>query len=75
MCFLNALTVFLATYQSQSKHSRLVLQKKMIFFKKQNLYRMEFDCLKTTEPLRGDSLLFTTKLPGMPGTYFIYLEG
>ena len=35
---------------------------------------MEFNCLKDTEPLRGDSLLFTFKSPGVPGTHFIYLE-
>ena len=34
---------------------------------------MEFDCLKTTEVFRGDSLPFTTKFPGIPGTHFIYL--
>ena len=57
--FLNTLAIFLAIYQSQSKQSRLVVQK--------NLW-MGFNCLKTTEPLWGDSLLFTTKLPGVPGT-------
>ena len=30
-----------------------------------------FNCFKATEPLQGDSLLFTTKSPGSPGTYFI----
>ena len=29
--------------------------------------------LKATEPLRGDSLLFTTRSPGIPGTYLIDL--
>ena len=32
---------------------------------------MEFNCLKATEPLRGDDLLFTTKSPGIRGTHFI----
>ena len=35
---------------------------------------MGFKCLKTTEPLRGDSLLFTTQSPGVLGTYLIDLE-
>ena len=30
-----------------------------------------FNCLKTTEPLRGGSLLFTTKFPDNPGTHLI----
>ena len=30
---------------------------------------MGFNCLKATEPLRGESLLFTTKLPEIPGTH------
>ena len=34
---------------------------------------MGFNCLKATEPLRGGSLLFTTKLPDIPGTHFIDL--
>ena len=29
----------------------------------------EFNCTKATEPLRGNSLLFTTKSPGNPGTH------
>ena len=49
-CF-NALAIFLAIYQSQSKHSRLVLQK-----------------------IRRESLFFTTKPPGVPGTHFIESE-
>ena len=28
---------------------------------------MEFNCLKATEPLRGGSLFFTTKLPSILG--------
>ena len=31
------------------------------------------NCLKATEPLRGDSLLFTTQSPGFPGTHLIDL--
>ena len=34
---------------------------------------MGFNCLKTTEPLRGDSLLFTIQFPGVPGTHLIDL--
>ena len=33
--------------------------------------QMGFNCLKATEPLRGDSLLFTTQFPGFPGTHLI----
>ena len=32
-----------------------------------------FNCLKTTETLRGDSLLFTAKFPENPGTHLINL--
>ena len=32
---------------------------------------MGFNCLMATEPLRGDSLLFTTQFPGVPGTHLI----
>ena len=32
-----------------------------------------FNCLKATESLRGDSLLFTTKSPGVPGVHLIDL--
>ena len=35
---------------------------------------MGFNCLKTTEPMQGDNLLFTTKSPAIPGTHFINLE-
>ena len=30
---------------------------------------MGFNCLKATQPLRGDSLLFTTMFSGGPGTH------
>ena len=33
-----------------------------------------FNCLKATEPLRGNSLVFTTQSLGVPGTYFINLR-
>ena len=32
---------------------------------------MRFNFLKITEPLLGDSLLFTTQFPGVPGTHLI----
>ena len=32
---------------------------------------MGFNCLKATEPLRGDSLLFTIKFAVVPGTQMI----
>ena len=34
---------------------------------------MGFNCLMTTEPLRGDSLLFIIQFPGIPGTQLIDL--
>ena len=33
---------------------------------------MGFNCLKVTVPLQGDSLLFTAKFPGVPGTHLVY---
>ena len=35
---------------------------------------MGFTYLKATEPLRGDSLLFTISFPGVPGTQLINLR-
>ena len=35
---------------------------------------MGINCLKATEPLRGDSLLFNTKFPEFPGTHWINLR-
>ena len=48
------------------------------FFKKNTLLYgpflwMGFNCLKATEPLRGDSLLFTIQFPGVPGAQLIDL--
>ena len=33
------------------------------------------NCLKDTESLRGDSLLFTIQSPGVPGTHLINFGG
>ena len=35
---------------------------------------MGFNCLKATEPLQGDSLIFTTKSPEVPATHLVDLE-
>ena len=35
---------------------------------------MGFNCPKATEPLQGDSVLFTAKFPEIPGTHFINLR-
>ena len=35
---------------------------------------MGFKCLKTTEPLQRDSLLFTTKSLGVPSAHLINLR-
>ena len=35
--------------------------------------RKLLNCLKATEPLQGDSLLFTTQSPGVPVTHLIDL--
>ena len=32
---------------------------------------MGFNCLKATQPLQEDTLLFTTQSPGVPGTHLI----
>ena len=34
---------------------------------------MGFNCLKATDPLREDILLFKTKSPGVPSTHLINL--
>ena len=48
-----------------------------VYFKtftfEKNFLWMGFNCLKATEPVRGDSLLFTTQPPGLPGIYLINL--
>ena len=36
---------------------------------------MGFNSIKDTEPLRGDSLLFTTKSQGVPSTGLINFDG
>ena len=36
---------------------------------------MEFNCLKTSEPLRENSLLFTTKSLEIAGTHLIGVTG
>ena len=36
--------------------------------------QMGFNCLEATEPLRRDSLFFTTQFPGIPGTHLINLK-
>ena len=49
-----------------------------VFWKEKKLYGlflcMGFNCLKVTEPLWRDTLLFTIHLPGVSGTQLIYLE-
>ena len=35
---------------------------------------MWFYCLKATEPLRDECLLFNTKCPGVPGTHLVDLR-
>ena len=39
-----------------------------------NFLWMGFNCLKATEPLRGDILLFTIQFPGVPDTQIIDLR-
>ena len=50
-------------------------KRKMILHEKLygSFLRMGFNCLKATEPRRGDRLLFTTQSPGVPGTHLIDL--
>ena len=35
---------------------------------------MGFNCLKATEPLQEDNLLFTTQSPGILGTHLINFD-
>ena len=60
-------------YYSYKKTSVVNLTKKIDSFIP--FIWMEFSRLKSTKPLRGDSLIFTTKSPGVPGNHFINLEG
>ena len=46
-----------------------------IIFKKLSPFLWEFNCLKHAEPIRRDTLLLTTKSPGIPGTHLINLRG
>ena len=73
--FISARTIFPAIFQSYSKHNSSGLPKKF-FLKK--LYGpflgTGFNCLKDTEPLRGDWSLFTLRSPGGPGTHFMKLK-
>ena len=45
---------------------------------KQELYGsflwIKFNCLKATDPLGEDSLLFTTRSPELPGTHLVNLR-
>ena len=59
---------FIATLSISKRH--------MWNLKKKTLYPflwMGFNCLKATEPLQRNSLLFTTKIPEIPGTHLINL--
>ena len=56
--FVNALAIFLDTYQGQSKHSRLVLQKTFLKKVYGPFLWMGFNCLKATEPLQGDTAIY-----------------
>ena len=38
-----------------------------------SLLWMGFNCLMATQPLQGDSLLFTTRSTGLPGTHLVGL--
>ena len=56
----------------------LTPKKKKMSFVKEKLYGQylwtEFNRLKGTEPLRGGSLLFTTKFQEISGTHLVDLE-
>ena len=53
----------------------LTKTQKSRYLEKKELYGpflwMGFNCLKAAESPRVDCLLFTTKFPGIPGTYLI----
>ena len=73
--FLKTLAKFLAIYQSQSKHSRLVHQKKKKKLKKKDFYMPLFiDEVQLSQGYRATAkihLFFTIMSPEVPGTHFI----
>ena len=73
--FMNALTIFLAIYQSQSKHSRLLHQH--FFLKKKNygpFYGSSSTVSRIHSHYKQTVLFFTFTSPGVPGTHFINLK-
>ena len=58
-------------FMCEQRFPIILLLKKNIFYS--SFLWLGFNCIKATEPLRGDSLLFTTRSPGVPGTYLIDL--
>ena len=65
---MSSLTYFMACLYHDWENMEVTLN-----FKAAILW-MGFNCLKTAEPLGGDSLFFTTKSPGVPGTHWINLR-
>ena len=61
-----------------SHHDHFMMNLKDVYSKK-TLYNpflwMGFNCLKATEPLRGDSLLFISKSLGVTSTHLFYFRG
>ena len=70
-----SLIEFLLSLKRNKKKLQKLIHIKKLFLKKLHgpFLLMGFNCLKNTEPLRGSSLLFTTKFPEIPGTYWIDL--
>ena len=70
-CFTRKQLIYVegSSSRDESRSERRIMKKKLYG----PFLWMRFNCLEATEPLRGDSLLFTTKSPGGPGTHLIDL--
>ena len=56
----------------KNKKTRLSYMKNLKLYS--SFLWMEFNCLKATESLKGDSLLITTQSPGVPGNHLINFD-
>ena len=70
-CFTRKQLIYIegSSSRDESRSERRIMKKKLYG----PFLWMRFSCLEATELLRGDSLLFTTKSPGGPGTHLIDL--
>ena len=72
------LTIFAKKLHNKCLHNKLPVKNKEKNYLNENLYGpflwMGLNCLKATEPLRKDSLLFPTQSPEVPGTHSVDLR-